>query len=207
MKAVLMSIRPEWCDLIASGKKTVEIRKTKPNLETPFRCYIYCTKGDSDFSEGDRFCLYAPPHDTPVNANQAVIGEFVCDKIFDICIEMSNPNDLPGCPFPHTGLTDKDILKYLGNGKTGYGWHISQLKLYDKPRWLGTFYTVDKQAVKQCEHRERACTNPDLTNGAFLPGGYVCMKDEIDWCSARKRKRIIRPPQSWCYVKELTDNA
>ena len=44
MKAVLISIQPKWCELIASGKKTIEVRKTKPKLETPFKCYIYCTQ-------------------------------------------------------------------------------------------------------------------------------------------------------------------
>ena len=43
-KAVLISIRPEWCDLIMRGKKTIEVRKTRPKLETPFKVYIYCTK-------------------------------------------------------------------------------------------------------------------------------------------------------------------
>ena len=43
-KAVLISIRPEWCDLIVRGKKTIEVRKTRPKLETPFKVYIYCTK-------------------------------------------------------------------------------------------------------------------------------------------------------------------
>ena len=44
MKSVLISIRPMWCELIASGKKTIEVRKTRPKIETPFKCYIYCTK-------------------------------------------------------------------------------------------------------------------------------------------------------------------
>lgn len=42
--AVLLSVRPKWCELIANGKKTVEVRKTKPKAEPPFKCYIYCTK-------------------------------------------------------------------------------------------------------------------------------------------------------------------
>lgn len=42
-KSVLISIRPKWCELIASGEKTIEVRKTRPKLETPFKCYIYCT--------------------------------------------------------------------------------------------------------------------------------------------------------------------
>ena len=44
MKSVLISIRPKWCALIASGKKTIEVRKTYPKLPTPFKCYIYCTQ-------------------------------------------------------------------------------------------------------------------------------------------------------------------
>lgn len=48
MKAVLLSIRPEWCDLIIRGQKTIEVRRTKPgNLKTPFKCYVYCTKSKS----------------------------------------------------------------------------------------------------------------------------------------------------------------
>ena len=41
-KAVLISIRPEWVNKIISREKTVEVRKTRPNLGTPFKVYIYC---------------------------------------------------------------------------------------------------------------------------------------------------------------------
>ena len=44
MKSVLLSVHPKWCELIAGGKKTVEVRKTRPKIETPFQCYIYATK-------------------------------------------------------------------------------------------------------------------------------------------------------------------
>ena len=43
MKAVLISINPKRCAEIASGEKTIEIRKTATKIETPFKCYIYCT--------------------------------------------------------------------------------------------------------------------------------------------------------------------
>ena len=43
-KAVLLSLRPEWCVKILNGEKTVEIRKNRPKLKPPFKCYIYCTK-------------------------------------------------------------------------------------------------------------------------------------------------------------------
>ena len=82
MKAVLISIRPQWCELIAAGKKTVEVRKTKPKLETPFKVYIYCTKdkhGWFDFGKKQRL-------------DGTVIGEFVCTAIMPMSVEYSNPN-------------------------------------------------------------------------------------------------------------------
>ena len=42
--AVMLSIKPKYCELIASGEKTIEVRKTKPKIEKTFKCYIYCTK-------------------------------------------------------------------------------------------------------------------------------------------------------------------
>lgn len=43
MKSVLIAIRPKWCEKIASGKKTIEVRKSRPKIEMPFKCYIYRT--------------------------------------------------------------------------------------------------------------------------------------------------------------------
>lgn len=40
-KAVMLSIRPKWCEKIVNGDKTIEVRKTRPKMETPFKCYIY----------------------------------------------------------------------------------------------------------------------------------------------------------------------
>ncbi len=169
MRAVLISIQPKWCELIASGKKTVEVRKTKPKLDAPFKVYIYCTKDKHGwFHFGKKKRL-----------DGRVIGEFVCDKIFDICIEISKPDDLLGYPFPCTGLTDKGILQYLGNGKTGYGWHISDLVIYDEPRPLSAFrrHCVNDLHCEECGmHSENTST---CGNAAL---------------------QITRPPQSWCYV-------
>lgn len=172
-KAVLISIQPQWCGRIASGIKTVEVRKTRPKLEAPFKCYIYCTK----FKYGEILCF--PQHKTG-----KVIGEFVCDRILDICIEISNPDDLPGYLFPGTWLTDKEIMQYLGNGKTGYGWHISDLQIYDKPKELGEF-------IKPCE------------NDLYCE---ICaMYSEFQDKCGNKALTLSRPPQSWCYVEELPE--
>lgn len=38
MKSIMLSIQPKYCEMIANGKKTVEVRKTRPKAEPPFRC-------------------------------------------------------------------------------------------------------------------------------------------------------------------------
>lgn len=126
-KAVLVSIRPKWCALIASGKKTVEIRKTRPKLETPFKCYIYQTLPKSgDWNDRDG----------------RVIGEFVCDRIEStncfsgwVCPEKNNiiKRFLDG-----SCLSEQEIVDYA-DGRAVCGWHISDLMIYDMPKNLGEF--------------------------------------------------------------------
>lgn len=170
MKTVLISIRPQWCELIASGKKTIEVRKTRPKLETPFKCYIYETKGKTDvptFIDEEGHYIY--------EGRGQVIGEFVCDEI------MSGRN-LGGEEFSlpwgecEDCLSDGEIEAYGKNASYLYGWHISDLVIYDKPKELSEFV------------RPRSC-----------PYGFdceVCKKPHA--CS-------IRPPQSWCYVEEVSE--
>lgn len=55
MKAVLLSIRPNWCKLIWSGMKTIEVRKNRPTLKTPFKvsdrcCYYLKEKPCNDWA-------------------------------------------------------------------------------------------------------------------------------------------------------------
>ena len=81
MKSVLISIQPKWCELIASGKKTVEVRKTRPKLDTPFKVYIYMTKAyDTLFGNGK-------PKKLCVDGGK-VIGEFLnrpeCEAVTEI---------------------------------------------------------------------------------------------------------------------------
>lgn len=207
-KCVLLSVRPQWCELIANGKKTIEVRKTRPKLETPFKCYIYCTIG------GDALC---PPHMNSPKwdihrqgngtakgrkmtarerdksdyrfANGKVIGEFVCDSYIRWSV---NPLDGLYMIFPHeltaACLIGKEFEQY-GNGKALYGWHISALQIYDKPRELNEFYFppekyCEKELCGGCPHDQM----PDV-NGEYA---YDC-----EW-----RRPITRAPQSWCYVEE-----
>ena len=124
-KAVLISIRPEWAEKILFGKKTLEVRKTRPCLEMPFKCYIYYTKGTMIGLRGK------PGY---------VVGEFVCDQI-DPIVPATEPYgiyDVDDDFVAQIGLANGALWDY-GNGATLYAWHISNLRTYDKPKPLGEF--------------------------------------------------------------------
>lgn len=150
MKSVLISIQPKWCELIANGQKTIEVRKTKPKLEPPFKVYIYCTNGKEKLwvlsgSERDFNCekiaCIAQAKDVggAYQGNGKVIGEFVCNKMLESFL---NNNDgwfvEKGC------LTPKEIDEYQGDKAILYGWHISDLVIYDKPKQLSGFIGLRK---------------------------------------------------------------
>lgn len=197
MKSVLISIQPKWCHRIIDGEKKIEVRKTKPKLATPFKVYIYCSAGSYDWRKDIWATAYFPPSGECTNMSQMVIGEFVCDCIIDI--KPFGFDDIAEFE-KQTCLTSADIVKYL-NGFYGYGWHISDLKIYDKPRELSEFFTADKEAIRQCENREQSYYA--FTDTGYIKNGFYCKKKD-DWCfGGCKRKVLTRPPQSWMYVEEL----
>ncbi len=187
-KAVMLSIRPKWVEKIASGEKTIEVRKTKPKLETPFKCYIYCTLPKyphEDFIATD----YPMPQ---FYGGGKVVGEFTCDQIIDawwdyvpdaITREVTGGNleALDGI-----GMTDEELFSYVGDSMRGhcYGWHISDLLIYDEPRELTAF--------------RRACKN-----------SWYCESCAMYWenngTCGNESLQIRRPPQSWCYVEAMKD--
>ena len=131
MKSVLISIQPKWCELIASGKKTIEVRKTRPKLETPFKVYIYCTNWKDN--------TYWKNHYKDKLGK--VIGEFVCDYIMlDIprTLYASHKTVVNSCVPP------QELIDYVCEGNFLYFWHISNLVIYDKPKKLSEFYVPVK---------------------------------------------------------------
>lgn len=171
MKSVLLSIRPQWCELIASGKKTVEVRKTAPKLKTPFKVYMYCTKGKTflyrnpnngelflDSNGGYRGGDYEDRYLTG-----KVIGEFVCSKIYEIeyggCRYMiNNDRSFTNRIAEESCLWYDDLYRYLGD-KTGYGWIITNVKIYNKPKELEEFVSCNGGSIKR----------------PFQSWGYVCL--------------------------------
>ena len=158
-KAVMISIRPKWCEKICSGEKTIEVRKNRPKLETPFKCYIYCTAETAaydalwvlDAPSREKYsvtavCAYLERAEDASKGNRKVIGEFTCDRIYEL--ETRSPGGtyyVKGENQPTTNavarqssLTLRDMHEYLKAAK-GYGWHISDLVIYDEPKDLVEF--------------------------------------------------------------------
>lgn len=193
MKSVLISIQPKWCELIASGKKTVEVRKTKPKLETPFKVYIYETLGKTKWCNTCKdVCERLYPNCACHEGWGKVIGEFVCDEIFPIRVfENGTIQDYNCHAMERSCIPYDDIVNYIGNGCMGYGWHISDLVIYDEPKELGEFYTQCKECPK--------------TGTIDIPKKCRKCKYQYTWNLASKCRidgttPIKRPPQSWCYV-------
>lgn len=196
MKSVLISIRLEWVEKIASGKKTIEVRKTVPK-EVPFKVYIFCTKTKNKWSLCDYEGAYHNTEGEIVYAQQRIIGEFICDKVFllrpytydggsaDLGYRKfirtfegsSKDNEILSA----TCLSQDEMFDYIGEGNYGYGWNISNLKIYDKPKELSEFCIPCKVSCENCEK----------------PIFYGC------WEEKGKIKVVTRPPQSWQYVEKI----
>lgn len=198
MKSVMISINTEWVYQILNYRKTVEVRKTIPKLKTPFKCYIYCTKdGKEPLSYAD-YCGYdMTDYSEDFLANGKVVAEFVCDRINPIPIYDGFMVDV--VDLQTTRLTVRELLEYAGgvDGKKLYGWHISNLKVYDKPKELCEF-------TKYSENDIRPCENGDECQFKYYDYSEDCVACGIDFdgdnCPFIK---LQRPPQSWCYVEEL----
>ena len=216
MLSILQSIHPKYCELIASGKKTIEVRKTKPRIPTPFKVYIYQTRHKWVYNIFTRFLL----------PQGKVIGEYVCNEIEELLYDAlyityysrkaTFPQSVNDEFLKGTCVSYEEAMQYCKNMKFGdiennikggsfWGYHISNLKIYDKPKELSEFSVIDKEFLKECPYRERVYNNPDYTNGALLKGSYICNNSfEPDFCRgqcADAIKPLTRAPQSWCYVE------
>lgn len=191
--AILLSIRPEWVQKIGEGKKTIEVRRTRPKLQPPFKCYIYCTLPRKNKSHVMFLSICDDGEIREMNGK--VVGEFVCDQI--TWLTHTGFTGFPGnklvamksyymvnnsFDFSDSCLTIDQIEKYLDGGD-GYAWHISDLKIYETPKELTEFHTWKK--CKSCRKSGYEST--------------ACIYDENCIVPAV----ITKAPQSWCYVEEL----
>lgn len=186
MKSVLISIQPKWCEKICNGEKTIEVRKSAPK-EVPFKAYIYCTK--------DRKNLLPIEHGEVLEKVNfwkntdayygfgKVIGEFICDKVdeytfshYEAEYRVTHVEQDVMC------LNQPELIRY-GKGRPLYGWHISDLKIYDKPKVLREFKI-------SCNRKNPCCSCYNRFTGK-----------PWDICNST----ITRPPQSYMFVEEVEE--
>ena len=185
MKSVMISIRADRCELFASGKKTIEVRKTRPKINTQYKCYIYCTKprmvlrfvfGKKDYEgwgemrDDEKVFCKIPDDSSPFCSppySEKVIGEFVCDTfITDKTYGHDALFNAAAC------MSEAEATEY-SSGRNLYGWHISDLKIYDTPKELSEFRNPCKPA---------------------------CIGIWNIGCPGV----LARPPQSWCYCAKMS---
>ena len=99
-------------------------------------------------------------------------------------------------------LTLDEVGEYIGYDKTGYGWHISELKIYDKPKDIRQFAQYSEKDIRPCKTKESTCHHESYD---FSENTTIC---NIDYDGSHcPFIRLTRPPQSWCYVEELEETA
>lgn len=211
MKAVLMSIHPKWCEKIFNGEKTIEVRKTAPKLETPFKVYVYCTKGKMHlyrnpnngelFLDGNGGYRGGDYEDRYLTGK--VIGSFVCDEI-----NRYNTSWLFGEDNlkETTCLDDSEIMDYIEyTDREFYLWHIAEPKLFDEPREIAKFWLYNDELNKRYERDQDFCCydgtdeNGEATtdcDGENINNCYRCWEEWSGLCH-----KLTRPPQSYCYVE------
>lgn len=183
--SVMISIKPKWCEMIVRGQKTIEVRKTRPKLEAPFKCYIYCTSVKG-LNLQDYVNVHRATNGAVDDWSDKVIGEFTCDRVDtyddDTIHAFShedytrwNDHDLyQSCIHP------EDFEEYAAD-EWLYGWHISKLVIYDEPRELSEFLRINRE----CWYADLGLAKRDCPE---------CKNAECF---------VSRPPQSWCYVEEV----
>ena len=177
MRKVLVSLKPYYYYLVGEGIKKIEVRKNTPrtsdwNKEVLF----YMSKDVKSF--------YKIPKEFQGKYSKhfGKVGmQIICDEVYEWKYDYCDGVDIDDDLILDTCLDREDINIYA-KAKTLYGWHISYLKIYDKPKSIMTFYKPCpiKLGFKNCP-----CCEFYSTDTGF------CMN------------QIDRPPQSWCYVEEL----
>ena len=187
MKAVMLSLRPQWCEKIFNGSKTIEVRKSRPSIPTPFKVYVYETKAQFVKSVRGACTTYG-------YGRGKVIGSFVCDRI--TCCQAyygesgeKHLTNLFGCDVKNTCLTEHEMFDYIiGKDKkegTGWLWHITEPTLFDKPRDI-TEFALYGRCAEDCDEYDICARDSE--------GGRMS-------CKYFKRTFLERPPQSYCFVE------
>jgi predicted transcriptional regulator len=197
MKSILMSIQPKWVEKIINGEKTIEVRKTAPK-EVPFKVYVYCTKEKFRYTKEEIYANVNYDWADYYKLKGKVVAEFVCDYVEKEAVAFTEMGNLGR--LYHCRLSLAELKKYAGKRTSLYYWHISALKVYDKPKELSDFR-------KPCIMSEMPyCPACKFGNIRYSSDEVECSRDiEGASCEWLCTNFVKRPPQSWQYVEEVEE--
>ena len=208
MKAILMSIRPEWVEKILNKEKTIEVRKCFPSDYVGW-VYIYCTKGkqlvDCPQWVENELCHQfwydkdiALLENSQALLNGKVVARFWCDKVEDFgskyvyAMKDQHFYDI----LKGACLTARDLTEYAHftheqfiKGKTNlYAIHITKLEIFDKPKELSEFYRIRITKCINCKHYKTQCKG-------------------ISTNECHTRIPLTKAPQSWYFIEADNEQA
>jgi hypothetical protein len=185
MKAVLESLKPYFYYLVGEGIKGVEVRKTSPKAEDWNKdTFCYMSRDEKSFAKIPK------EFQEKYRKHFGKVGlRFVCDRIDEFSVPypayFSEIDSKTDSIIKAACLKPMEIHAYNGVHQT-YGWHITDLVVYDEPRELRDFQLP-------CDH-ENDC-------GTCKRAIYCSSTRRF--CRCDLEDGLKRPPQSWCYVKEV----
>ena len=160
-EAIMLSVRGQWIAKMAEGIKLEEVRKSKPRIPTPFKCYLYCSLF------GDVLLLDGRP------ANGFVVGEFICDAVNEYSRTSKDVARLSGM----SCVPATELHHYFGRRATVDGWHISELQFYDKFLPITAFKKLCPDGL-YCE----SCAMFDAHKEICGNAARVLQKPPQSWC-------------------------
>lgn len=202
MKSLMISDKPKWCALMMNGDKTIEFRKNKAlasaiqkliNEYGYAEICVYCSKDEYLYRTNKGYIASKKPlavgkgteYTFAYSDEGKVLFKFRCYKV-----EEKTPFEEYESPFgmAYKLTGDKVVCCYKAclsydeynhylKGKNGYAIHISDLKIFDKPKELSEFIV--------CTEKNHKCNKP-IT--------YPCRKCVY-------MNELTKAPQNFTYIE------
>ena len=203
MISIMLTNSLESCRQIIYNNSELSLRRSVPKIETPFKCYIYCSLIDSKrfmyslfskFGEYEAVRIWNSENWSDLKGK--VIGEFICDEVYTWPYnDKAERYDIEADDANRFNLHSHDLFSY-GKGNLLRGLHITDLKIYDTPRSINEFGYVCS-SFDTCEN----CDNCDYHYYSNTPSSGI-----EEACTCDGVKTLKRAPRSWCYVEELCED-
>lgn len=140
----MLSVRPEWAEKIASGKKTMELRIRVPLKPTPFPLALYCTRREQ--------CVIQLPGGWEADVSGMVFGEAVCSAIYYALEWRISPGNVEPVVYrkiTNAACVSDDELYAYARARNVYAIGMINVRVFAIPRELRD-YGIDTAPQSWC---------------------------------------------------------